>query len=115
MSTQPSGKGDGGVTLPDVVPFDLSALTRLHSDLGEVVVADDGSTLRGEWRHAASRWRLSVYDVTGDAVTGDAVVLRVRTPVGRRRFYGAARADFESVCPAIDGAEDWRQVQRSRG
>jgi hypothetical protein len=90
--------------LPAVVPFDLSPLTRMSCELGERVVADEDATHRGEWAHVVGTWKLSVFEVTDHTV-----VLRLRTPVGRQRFYGAAQADLESVRPQLDAAASWER------
>ncbi|MCU4719401.1 hypothetical protein [Halapricum hydrolyticum] len=95
-----------GAELPSVVPFDLSPLTRLSSPLGERVVADDESFRRSEWVYADGSWSLSVFDVTDYTV-----VLRVRTPVGCQRFYGAIQADIESVEPQLEAADGWQRRQ----
>jgi len=95
-----------GAELPAVVPFDLSPLTRLSCPLGERIVSDDESTQRGKWSYVDGTWSLSVFEVTDYTV-----VLRVRTPVGRQRFYGAIQADVESVKPSLDAADDWQRCR----
>jgi hypothetical protein len=47
---------------------------------------------------------VSVFDVTSETVA-----VRVRTPTGRERFYGAARMDLEAALPALETAPDWRR------
>lgn len=105
MSTQgsPDCAGDY-VELPPVVPFEVSPLTRMSCDLGERVVGDEDATLRGEWRYTEGSWRLSMFDVTAHTA-----VIRVRTPVGRQQFYGAAQVDLESVRPELDAATRWQR------
>ncbi|WP_251329446.1 hypothetical protein [Haloplanus pelagicus] len=100
-SHSPGGKG---TQLPGVVPFDLANLTRLSWELGSRVVDDAESTCRGEWTHSGSPWTVSVFDVTSETVA-----VRVRTPTGRERFYGAARMDLEAALPALETAPDWRR------
>lgn len=100
--SRPSGDGDTG--LPGVVPLDLAHLNRLSWELGSRVVDDDESTLRGEWTHTGSTWEVSVFDVTSETVA-----VRVRTPIGRERFYGAARMDLETALPALEEATDWQR------
>ncbi|WP_251341777.1 hypothetical protein [Haloplanus halophilus] len=94
--------GIGGAQLPGVVPFDLANLTRLSWELGARVVDDEASALRGEWAHAGSPWEVSVFDVASETAA-----VRVRTPTGRERFYGAARMDLDAALPALDAAADW--------
>lgn len=100
MSTrgQPEGRQ---VSLPDAVPFSVPELTRLSWELGARVVGDGDSELRGEWA-GTGRWRLSVFRVTEH--TG---VVRVRTPVGREQFYGAAMADLRSALADLESAPRW--------
>jgi hypothetical protein len=97
------GRSPGTVRLPDAVPFTLPALNRLSWELGSRV-ASDGSLLT-EWEHRSSGRRLCVYDVTENTV-----VFAVRTPVGRERFYGAVKADFEEKRPRLAAADDWRRA-----
>lgn len=102
MSTR--GQREGGqVSLPEAVPFSVPGLTRLSWELGTRVVGDDDSELRGEWA-AAGRWRLSVFRVAEH--TG---VVRVRTPVGRERFYGGAMADLRSALTDLESAPRWHR------
>jgi len=98
------GQHDGGPTLPGVVPFDLSVLTRLSWELGSRVVDGDEATRVGRWERAQSPWSVSVFRVTTETV-----VMRVRTPTGRQRFYGAAWMDFRDVLPELDGAPSWNR------
>ncbi|WP_229121584.1 hypothetical protein [Halapricum desulfuricans] len=93
-----------GAELPAVVPFDLSPLTRLSCQLGERIVSEDESIRRGEWTYVDGTWSLSVFEVTDYTV-----VLRVRTPVGRQRFYGAIQTDIESVEPQLEAADGWQR------
>ena len=104
MATHASQSGGDGVELPGVVPLDVRCLTRLSWELGSRVVADAESTRRGEWRHTGASWSLSVFRVTSNTD-----VLRVRTPAGRERFYGAATADLREELPNLDDAPYWRR------
>jgi len=96
---------DSGTTLPGVVPFDLSPLSRLSWELGSRVVDDAESARLGRWEHVASARSLSLFRVTGETV-----VIRLRTPVGRERFYGAALMDLHDVRPALDDAPSWERA-----
>jgi len=95
------GRSAGTVRLPDAVPFTLPALNRLSWELGSRVVSD--GSLVAEWEHVSSGRRLGVYDVTENTV-----VFAVRTPVGRERFYGAPKTDFEEKRQRLTEADDWR-------
>jgi hypothetical protein len=96
---------DGGTTLPAVVPFDLSPLSRLSWELGARVVDGDDSTRLGRWEHVESSRSLSLYQVTGETV-----VVCVRTPIGRERFYGAALMDLHDVRPRLADAPSWERT-----
>ncbi|RLM53979.1 hypothetical protein DVK02_11165 [Halobellus sp. Atlit-31R] len=97
--------GTATTDLPDVLPFDLSYLTRLSWDLGTRVVTDDESTLRGRWAHTRTSWTLSVIDVTENTA-----LLRLRTPVGRERFYGTTQAELSTALSGLDAAPNWTQT-----
>jgi hypothetical protein len=91
-------------SLPDVVPFDLPHLSRLSWELGSRVVSGAESEHLEEFEHANKRWTLSIFDVTGNTV-----VIRVRTSVGRERFYGAIRSEYLSALPEIEAAPAWQR------
>ncbi|AGN02601.1 hypothetical protein L593_13310 [Salinarchaeum sp. Harcht-Bsk1] len=95
----------GTVSLPAVVPFSLPHLTRTSYELGTRSIEDEEATLLERWRHRSDRWALSVF-----AVTNETVLLRVRTPVGRARFYGAIRSELDSAFRSLAASSDWRQV-----
>lgn len=106
MGTQWAREGDSSaVTLPDVVPLDLCNLTKLSSDRGLRVVSDEQSRPESEWKHATSAWRVAIFEVTDDTA-----IVRVKTPVGRQRFYRGAQIDLQSVRPDLETATDWRRV-----
>jgi hypothetical protein len=98
------GQHAAGPTLPDVVPFDPPTLTRLSWELGSRVVDDDSSARVGRWERVGSSWSLSVFRVTSETV-----VVRVRTPIGRQRFYGAAWMDLEDGVSELDAAPSWER------
>ncbi len=105
------GFQDRGATyteLPDVVPVDLPRLTRLSWELGARVVEDDETTLHSKWEHTGPSWMLSVYRVTSNTV-----VMRVCTPVGRERFYGAAQSDLTSALPNLNAVPHWQQLSEA--
>ena len=93
------------VELPTAVPFDIPQLNRLSWELGSRTVDDEQATLQSRWTDTESQWRLAVF-----AVTDETVVLRVRTPVGRARFYGAARTDLATALPALEAADRWQRL-----
>lgn len=106
MATRgPRHDGTAGTTLPDVVPFELSPQTRLSWELGARVVATDDATRYGAWTCAETAWELAVFRVTSATA-----VVRVRTPVGRSRFYGATIGDLQSVLPALEASLQWQRV-----
>ncbi|ELZ42005.1 hypothetical protein C471_05149 [Halorubrum saccharovorum DSM 1137] len=107
----PDGPGEP-VTLPDVVPFDLTHLTRLSWELGSRTVEGEDASLVGDWSARDRQWEIAVFDVTSETV-----VLRARTPVGRERFYGAIRSEMRSATRALDADAAWRSTESesSRG
>lgn len=99
---------DGSATsaeLPDVVPFDLPYLSRLSWELGSRVVEDDESALHSTWEHTGTSWMLSICRVTSNTV-----VMRICTPIGRERFYGAAQSDVTAALPSLDAAPHWQRL-----
>jgi hypothetical protein len=89
------------------VPFDPAVLTRLSWELGARVVDDGTSTGVGRWKRVQSSWSVSVFRVTSETV-----VMRIRTPIGRERFYGAAWMDLEDLLPALDDTPAWERRTR---
>ena len=90
-------------SLPDAVPLELHNLTRQSWELGSRIV--DGAQRLGEWRHAGGGWSLTAFEATEETL-----VLRLRSPVGRRRFYGAIRAEFFEAVPGLSSATAWERV-----
>lgn len=87
---------EGPVSLDDANPMSWRLGRR---------VTDDAATL-GEWHHPSGRV------VTAFDVTRDTVVLRIRTPVGRQRFYGVAKLDFDDRLSADGGPNgEWTAVE----
>jgi hypothetical protein len=101
------GQHSGGPSLPDVVPFDPAVLTRLSWELGARVIDDGASTGVARWTRVQSSWSVSVFRVTSETV-----VMRIRTPIGRERFYGAAWMDLEGLLPALDDTPAWERRTR---
>ena len=97
---------DGAATpssLPDVIPFDLSHVTRQSWQLGSRVV--DDATRLGEWHHAGGGWTLTAFEATDQTL-----LLRLRTPVGRSRFYGAIGTEFREAIPSLAASPAWETV-----
>jgi hypothetical protein len=98
--------GPSSTSLPDVVPFEIPYLSRLSWELGTRVVDDAESEHVGEWAHARDRWGLAVFEVTDNTA-----LIRVRTSVGRERFYGAMLSELESALPAIEASPSWSRIE----
>ncbi|MFB6096998.1 MAG: hypothetical protein ABEJ74_06385 [Haloferacaceae archaeon] len=103
MASRGSPHGDDTRPSPPAdVPFELPGLTRLSWELGSRVVGEKEATLRGEWEHTADARALSVFEVTTETA-----IVRLRTPVGRERFFGAAQMDLEAALPRLDDSPEW--------
>ncbi|AGB37751.1 hypothetical protein [Natronococcus occultus] len=96
---------DAAVELPPAIPLDVPRLTRLSWELGSRVLEDEAARLQSTWEDTETPWKLSIFRAT-DAT----VVLKVRTPVGRERFYGAAELDLEAAVATLETAPSWRRV-----
>ena len=106
MAAHSARPGDeDSATLPDAVPFELPILTRLSWELGARVVADDEATVHSRWECTNRPWTLSLFHVTDHTD-----LVRVRTPVGRERFYGATRSELDDALGALVDAPDWERV-----
>lgn len=90
--------------LPGVVPFDLPAVTRLSWELGDRII-NDAVELEA-WERGDGVWALSTFRATSETV-----IIRLRTPTGRERFYGAAEMDIESVRPRLRNHSRWTRVE----
>ena len=95
------GRSPESARLPDAVPFSVPAASRLSWELGSRVVSE--ATRLAAWEHVTTGRTLTVYDATDHTV-----VVAVRTPAGRERFYGAPRADLDENRSALADADDWR-------
>ncbi|ELY53333.1 hypothetical protein [Natronolimnohabitans innermongolicus] len=95
-----------GVRLPDAVPFELPHPSRLSWELGSRIIDGDEATLHSEWARTGRSWELSVFRVTTNTV-----VVRIRTPVGRERFYGTAEQDLEPALDRLESATAWRRLE----
>ncbi|NHX36435.1 MULTISPECIES: hypothetical protein [Halolamina] len=90
-------------SLPDAVPLDLRNLTRQSWKLGSRIA--DGARSLGEWRQTGGGWSLTAFEATEETL-----VLRLRSPVGRSRFYGAIRTEFREALPALSSSTAWERV-----
>ncbi|WP_136717187.1 hypothetical protein [Halorientalis salina] len=105
MATRaPSETDTNTIDLSPAVPSDLSALTRMSSDLGRRLVEGEETTSRGEWSHTETARELSIHHATDNTV-----ILRMRTPVGRERFYGAMQSNLDAAISSLDVDPDWER------
>ncbi|WP_336136352.1 hypothetical protein [Natronomonas amylolytica] len=113
MAVHDSPNGAAGpavAELPDVVPFELSHLTRMSWALGSRTVGDDAATVIGRWEKRDGGWALAAF-----AVTTETAVIRLRTPVGRERFYGAIRSEVRTATRELEADDAWRAIEQRGG
>lgn len=103
MATHAQRDDPTPASLPDAVPLDLRNLTRQSWKLGNEIV--DGAARVGEWRHVDGKWSVTAFEATDETL-----VLRLMTPVGRSRFYGAIQAEFREALPALSASREWHRV-----
>ncbi|MYL16154.1 hypothetical protein [Halorubrum distributum] len=99
-------KSGSPATLPDVVPFDLSHLTRQSWELGNSTVQDEQAAILGKWTHQNNQWRLSIFEITSETA-----IICIRTPVGRERFYGAIQSELKPAIQKLEVNPSWQQVR----
>ena len=99
------GKSSRSATLPDVVPFDLAHLTRQSWELGVCSIQNRQATRLGIWSHQNDHWRLSIFEVTSETA-----IIRIQTPVGRERFYGAIQSELRSAIQKLESDPSWQQI-----
>ncbi|MFB9811954.1 hypothetical protein [Haloarcula sebkhae] len=99
------GESKGSATLPAVVPFDLSHLTRQSWELGKSTVQDEQTVVLSRWTHQHEQWRLSAFKVTSETA-----IICIQTPVGRERFYGAIQSELQSAIQKLEMNPSWQQV-----
>jgi hypothetical protein len=105
MATRGPQPTDGtAARLPGVVPFDVPQVTRLSWELGTSIVSD--AVELGTWERGDGRWTLSTFRATSETV-----LIRVQTPTGRERFYGAAEMDLQSVRPRLTNHSRWERIE----
>ncbi|QDX41724.1 hypothetical protein [Salarchaeum sp. JOR-1] len=103
--TSRGSAGGSRVRLPEVVPFEVSRVSRENWENGSRVAAADASSLRGRWGTVGSSWEVSVF-----VATRETVLLRVRTPVGRERFYETTQRDVQGVVTGLSASSRWRRL-----
>lgn len=92
-------------TLPDVVPFTLSHLTRQSWELGTRSIQDEQTVGLGKWSSKTGQWNLSLFEVTSETA-----IIRLQTPVGRKRFYGAIQSELHSAIQELEESPIWQKV-----
>ena len=106
MGVHNEAVADGGpATLPDVVPFELSHLTRQSWELGNRTIQDERAAVLGTWTHQNEQWRLSMLDVTSNTA-----IICIQTPVGRELFYGAIQSELQRAIQKLETNPAWQQV-----
>ncbi|GAB7095190.1 hypothetical protein JCM30237_23430 [Halolamina litorea] len=106
MATHASADDPGPASLPETVPFDLRQLTRQSWKLGSRIVED--AERFGTWAHTGGGWTLAAFEATDETL-----ILQLRTPVGRSRFYGATRAEFRNAVPRLTSSPDWERAEQA--
>jgi hypothetical protein len=105
MAVRGTHGGDGAVSLPEVLPADVPCLSRTSWELGARIVEDDESRHVAAFERGSGNWRASFFEVTSNTV-----LIRIRTPVGRERFYGTVRSALDSALPELEAAASWRRI-----
>lgn len=100
MSSQSERPSAGGPGLPVSIP----ARNELSWTLGDRVTTEADATLLGECEHDRSHRSVALFSVTDHTV-----VLRVRTPVGRHRYFGATRTEAEGTLDRLAAQEGWHR------
>jgi hypothetical protein len=98
MSSQSERSSACGPGLPVSIP----ARNELSWILGDRVTTGAEATLLGECEHERSHRSVALFSVTDHTV-----VFRVRTPVGRHRYFGASRAEAEGTLDRLAAQEGW--------
>ncbi|AUG49339.1 hypothetical protein BVU17_17420 [Haloarcula taiwanensis] len=92
-------------TLPDVVPFNLDHLTRQSWELGTRSIQDEQTIELGDWSYQAGQWALSLFEVTSETA-----IIRIQTPVGRKRYYGAIQSEVRTAMQELEASPAWQKV-----
>ncbi|WP_254763834.1 hypothetical protein [Natrinema marinum] len=91
-----NGRWRGRELVARLFDIDTSRVESLSWSLGNRVTVEADATRRFELAH-----RRSMRSVTAFEVTNYTCVLRLRTPIGREKFYGVANTDI-AIPPASD-------------
>ena len=51
-----------------------------------------------------------IVDLSVFRATSNTVIVRITTPVGRERFYGADRSDLRAALPTLAAAPYWKRL-----
>lgn len=93
----------GASTLDGVVPFDTEDAAPMSWELGDRLTRQGDANRVATFENPARNTSLAVFEATTHTR-----LVRVRTPVGREKFYGVARRDVD-----VDGLrerEGWRET-----
>ena len=96
-SSAPSG------TLRGVVPFDTRMAAPMSWELGDRLARQDDTSRVASFENPTRNTSLTVFEATEHTH-----LVRVRTPVGREKFFGVARRDVD--LDALRAETDWRTV-----
>lgn len=105
MSSQRALSPSEGSQLLGSFPMTLPAANPLSWSLGDRLATDTDTTLLGAWEHDGSQRTVTVYDTTEHTV-----LLCLRTPVGREKYYSAAKVDVEPELDHLRDADDWHAL-----
>mgnify|MGYP006919959630 CR=1 FL=1 len=94
------------VELPDVVPLELSYLTRQSWELGKRTVEAETTTILSKWESQHSQWHLTIAEVTTETA-----ILCLRSPAGRERFYGAIQSEVKSALDTLNTSPSWSKIR----
>ena len=95
-----------GVELPDVVPLELSNLTRQSWELGKRTVEAETTTTLSKWESQHGQWQLSISEVTTETA-----IMSLRTPAGRERFYAAIQSEVQSALDTLNTSPSWSKIR----
>lgn len=87
----------------DVSPFDIESAHRLSCELGEFLTANAPTDQFVSLRHGSGK------SLTAYTLTEHSCVVKLRTPVGRLRFYELPRDTVETTIDRLK-RHDWRQM-----
>lgn len=97
-------EGENSSKLPNVVPFDLPSVIRIHWELGERIVKGADPTLHSKWEQRRASWTLSIFQVASPIV-----LICIFTPVRRKQFYKVTQSNLNSILSKLVSAPHWHQ------